>query len=120
MKYDDASWHSEGDLPKELPPEAGATHIGMFLAWALLNGLGGQDFYDDFGDDFRALQARATTPGAFVGILDGKLTTEELSNDGNAFTSSYYEKQYAEDYTALLGGGRPSTYHVPDCWETFD
>ena len=33
MKYDDASWHYEGAYPADLPPEAGATHIGMFLAW---------------------------------------------------------------------------------------
>lgn len=39
MKYDDASWHVGGDFPKELPPEAGATHIGMFAAWCMLNGL---------------------------------------------------------------------------------
>jgi len=41
MKYDDASWHYGGDFPDDLPDEAGATHTGMFLAWALLSGLGG-------------------------------------------------------------------------------
>ncbi|WP_441328174.1 DUF7832 domain-containing protein [Mesorhizobium album] len=35
MKYDDASWHSGGNFPRELPPEAGATHIAMFVAWPL-------------------------------------------------------------------------------------
>jgi hypothetical protein len=39
MKYDDASWHCAGDFPKDLPEAAGATHTGMFLAWALLSGL---------------------------------------------------------------------------------
>lgn len=34
MKYDDVSWHSEGSLPSDLPYTAGATHAGMFLAWA--------------------------------------------------------------------------------------
>ncbi|MGN6118448.1 MAG: DUF7832 domain-containing protein, partial [Rhodanobacter sp.] len=42
MKYDDASWHYGGDFPKDLPDEAGATHTGMFVAWALLSGLAGQ------------------------------------------------------------------------------
>jgi len=40
MKYDDASWHSEGDFPGDLRAEAGATHIGMFFAWLMLNGMG--------------------------------------------------------------------------------
>ena len=29
MKYDDASWHYNGDFPTDLPVEAGATHIGL-------------------------------------------------------------------------------------------
>jgi hypothetical protein len=38
MKYDDSSWHYGGDVfPEDLPPEAGGTHIGMFLAWAIMN-----------------------------------------------------------------------------------
>ena len=36
MKYDDWSRHGGGNFPADLPPEAGATHAGMFLAWALL------------------------------------------------------------------------------------
>ena len=39
-KYDDAYWHYRGEFPTELPASAGATHIGMFVAWALLAGLG--------------------------------------------------------------------------------
>ena len=39
MKYDDWSWHSGREFPAGLPPEAGAIHIGMFVAWALLHGL---------------------------------------------------------------------------------
>ena len=120
MKYDDSTWHSEGDFPTELPPEAGATHIGMFLAWAVLTGLESEEFLDDFGDEIEALRARETTPGAFLENLDGKLTAEELSSEGNAFAGSYYEKQYFADYTNLLAGGLPSAYHVPDTWAAFD
>lgn len=35
MKHDDYTWHLEGDFPADLPSEAAATHIGMFLAWAI-------------------------------------------------------------------------------------
>jgi hypothetical protein len=39
---DRADWHyGGGDLyPKELPPENGGTHIGMYLAWIIQRGLG--------------------------------------------------------------------------------
>ena len=57
MKYDDASWHSGGDFPADLPSEAGATHTGMFLAWALLSGLGGSLHTEDFPEDVERLKA---------------------------------------------------------------
>jgi hypothetical protein len=40
MKYDDATWHSGGDFPKDLPAEAGATHIGMFVSWGVSDAVG--------------------------------------------------------------------------------
>ena len=40
MAIDNANWHYGGDgFPEDLPPEAGGTHIGMFLAWAIINHL---------------------------------------------------------------------------------
>lgn len=41
MKNDDASCHYDGTFPKDLPAEAGTTHIGMFVAWAWLKDLAG-------------------------------------------------------------------------------
>lgn len=119
-KYDDASWHSEAGLPADLPDEAGGTHIGMFLAWAALGGLGSEDLLDDFADDIDALRTRSITPGAFARAIDGRLTTEELSRTGNAFARNYYGSHYLDDYAATLGASRPSLYHVADNWENFD
>jgi len=77
MKYDDASWHSGGEFPKHLPPEAGATHSGMFLAWALLSGLAGELHLEDSPEGIKALRERTITPGAFfLRFCDGKLTDE--------------------------------------------
>ena len=53
-KYDDASWHYGGDFPKDLPIEAGGTHIGMFFAWAVSSGLGGDMHVVDSPDETRA------------------------------------------------------------------
>ncbi|WZB61364.1 hypothetical protein WJ970_29215 [Achromobacter xylosoxidans] len=63
MKFDDASWHYEGDYPADLPESAAATHIGMFLAWALLHGMAGEELIDDSARG----AGRFATPG-----IDGR------------------------------------------------
>jgi hypothetical protein len=124
MKYDDASWHYGGDFPKELPPEAGATHIGMFVAWCLLNGVGGDLHVTELPDLLEGLKAKRLTPGAFfVKACDEKFTDEDLSLDGNEFAKGYYdakEGEYICDYEAAVGAGLPSLYHVADTWENYD
>jgi hypothetical protein len=120
MKYDDASWHFEGDYPDDLPQENGATHIGMFLAWAVGRDLAGDELRDEVADELTALANRQLTPGAFVlRACDGKLTDEDLNEVGNAFAESYYEPGYLTDYAALFGGGA-ALYDVEDSWTTFD
>ncbi len=123
-KYDDASWHYGGDFPDDLPDEAGATHIGMFLAWALLAGLAGELHFDDFAEDLETLRRREITPGAYLlRCCDGKFTDEDLNEDGNAFAAAYFQfetGQYLADYERTLAGKLPTTYHVADTWENFD
>ena len=124
MKYDDASWHYGGDFPKDLPDEAGATHTGMFVAWALLSGLVGQTHIDDFPEDLEALRTRSVTPGRFfLQSCDGKFIDENLNDQGNAFAAAYFDLErgsYLSDYENVLGAGLPSLYHVPDTWQSFD
>src|SRR5688572_23363485 len=43
-KYDDADWHYGGDFPEDVPEQAGATHMGMFVAWAWSAGLAGEEW----------------------------------------------------------------------------
>jgi hypothetical protein len=121
MKYDDASWHSGGDFPADLPPEAGGTHSGMFLAWAILNRLGG-DLHSP--EEVEGLRTRTLTPGQFfLDVCDGKFTAEDFSEEGNAFARAYYDMsrgQYLRDYEYALGAGLPTLYHVPDTWGTYD
>lgn len=124
MKYDDASWHYGGDFPADLAPEAGATHIGMFVTWALLAGLAGEIHLDEGSDGISRLESRAVTPGQFfLEACDEKFTDEDLSDDGNAFAKAYYDLSsgaFLADYEETAGGDLPSLYHVPDTWETFD
>jgi hypothetical protein len=124
MKYDDASWHSGGDFPKDLPEEAAATHTGMFVAWALLSGLGGEIHVEDGPGELEALTSRDVTPGAFfMSMCDGKFTDEDLNDEGNAFARDYFvfdTGKYLQDYEKTVGSNLASLYHVADTWETFD
>ena len=129
LKYDDASWHYGGDFPSDLPAEAGATHIGMFVGWAMLNGLEGEIHTGDFPDDVAKLRRRELTPGAwFIRACDAKFTDEDLSEEGNAFAQAYYANDtglmtgtasYLADYEFAFRVV-DSLYRVPDCWETYD
>jgi hypothetical protein len=121
--YDDASWHYGGDFPTDLPDEAGATHIGMFVAWALLSGLASEFFQEELAAELAELRAGSTTPGAFLmAACDGKFTDDALSDEGNAFAAAYFSSDrggYLDDYIGLVGGDHDSLYHVPDTWTTF-
>ena len=126
MKYDDASWHSGGNFPADLPSQAGATHIRMFVAWALLHGLAGDIHTREFPEPLARLRERKITPGQFfLEACDGKFTDEDLSEVGNRFAEYYYERDdrrgtYFADYAGRVGTEPPSIYHVPDTWETYE
>ena len=123
MKYDDASWHYGGDFPSDLPIEAGGTHRGMFVAWALLTGLAGEIHLEDLPEGLAALKEKSITPGPFfLRYCDGKFTDEDLDDEGNAFASKYYGEngQYISDYSSVFDDDSPSLYHVQDTWENFD
>ncbi len=124
VKYDDASWHYGGNFPKDLPDEAGATHTGMFVAWALLSGLAGEIHTVEFPQDLEKLRSRSVTPGQFfLDACDGKFTDEDLNDEGNSFAESYFDfdrGSYLTDYQRVLADGLPSTYHVEDNWGNFD
>lgn len=123
MKYDDASWHSGGDFPKDLPPNAAFTHTGLYLAWAVLADLGSKELSDDFEEELAKLSARLILPCEVYRVMDGKLTDEDLSDEGNEFTKVYFELdvgQYLDDYREVLCRGLPTLYHVADSWENYD
>src|SRR5713226_4475893 len=102
MKYDDASWHYGGNFPEDLAQEAGATHTGMFVAWAFLAGLAGDIYNTDFPDEIPKLQSRSITPGRFfLEACDGKFVDEDLNEQGNAFAIGYFDfktGQFLADY----------------------
>jgi hypothetical protein len=124
MKYDDATWHADALFPHGLSIEDGATHIGMFAAWCMLNGLAGELHTEGGPGDLQGLRQREVTPGAwFVDTCDCQLNDEDLNDEGNAFAAAYYdqgEPSYLSDLMEATHGKLPSRYHLPDTWYAYD
>lgn len=129
MKYDDASWHYGGDFPADLSPEAGATHIALFVSWAVLNGLAGEYHTNDAADALALLQKREVTPAEwFIRTCDEKFTNEDLNGEGNSFAASYYANGeglhstngcYLDDYDDTFPKA-VLLYDVEDSWRSYD
>lgn len=121
MKYDEASWHY-GGVPEGLARENGATHIGIFLAWAVHRGLASGLHAARSASEIEAVRQRKMTGRDFLlSCRDGKLTDKDLSGVGNAFAAAYYEEGYTADWEAFVRTRRyVSPYHAPDTWQTFD
>ena len=122
MKYDDSSWHAQSEDGRRIPAGAGATHIGMFLAWAINRGLTAT-LDQVWQDDIAVLKRREMAPGAWLThYCDGKFSDSMLSTEGNAFAEAYYddEGEYLPDYARILGADVDTLYDVPDNWDSYD
>ena len=121
---DRADWHyGAGDYPRELPPENGGTHIGMYLAWVVQQGLGSAMLQKYARDSLPLLRERKITGRQLLfSELDEKLFYSLLTKVGKDFTRIYYDDTgcYLADYERVLGDGLPTLYHVEDSWENYD
>lgn len=119
---DNADWHACGDYPAGLPHENSGTHIGLFLAWVLLRGLGSRELTRLAGELVPDLRDRRITGRDLLfSRLDGKLFPSLLTREGRAFARFYYASNlYFGDYDQVLGSDLPSLYHVDDSWTNFD
>ncbi len=116
-KYDDVSWHYDGDFPPELTEKNACTHIGMFIGWVIKRGLEGEFLKEIASDGIRKLKSGEITGGEFIySYCDGKLTNEDLSDSANKFAEEYYENDdaYMSDYAEALGEDVLTLYHVED------
>lgn len=137
MAIDRADWHYGGDYPKDLPPENGGTHIGMFIAWIAMQNLFSQDLQEDSGEDIQGLRERRITGRDFlVSVCDEKFINDDLTDEARRFVADYYDsealfakrcKDYLQDYCEVFnahaernGFEYASTYHVENTWDNFD
>jgi len=121
--YDKATWHYEGDFPKDLPLKQAFVHIGLFLTWLVMRDLTSATFNEDFAAEIAQLRRRKLTGPRLLKVADGVFASDMLNTMGNAFTRAYYyakRGKYLEDYDDLLGADCPSLYHVRDTWANFD
>jgi hypothetical protein len=99
MKLDDAeTWYL--NFETGLPNEAGGTHIGMFLGWAIRRGLANAEL----AAVAPALEA-GTTSGRAVLFerCDGKLMASDLGEAAAAFATAWYDQHYCAAYRDALG-----------------
>ena len=136
-KYDDASWHYNGDFPKGLPQINGATHIGMFLTWFIENDLLSQEHMEDNECDIINVKNRTLTGSEYLmKNCDEKLTNDDLSKTGNEFAKAYYEdgtkfakayRDYIGDYAQLLDikveknmVNQDQLYRIENSWSNYE
>jgi hypothetical protein len=121
-KLDDVSWHLGNDqFPPDAPEENAATHIGMFVAWAIGKDLWGTLPGVDWSEAVRMVKDRKTTGRTFLlEQCDGKLLSEMMTPEGASFAKDYYPRTYLKDFQRILAKGLASDYLVKDDWNTFD
>ena len=136
MKYDDASWHYDGDYPKGLPPENAAIFIGMFLKWCICQNFISDELAEESPEEIKQVQDGNMTGAQFLILWDEKFVDDMLSETGNLFAMDYYkdETKFAEKYGDYIndfcdifnqkaeenGFEYESLYHVEDTKENYD
>ena len=126
MSYDRADFYYSTDA-EPLPKGHAATHIGMFLAWAVQNGLEGDYHREHSADLLAKLRRREITGRQFFEAASAERFAErDLNEEGNAFTLSYYVDEagrrgtYFTDYKRALAARLPSFWHVADTWANYE
>src|SRR2546425_4359007 len=99
MPYDRAD-HDYSTEDEPLPKGHAATHIGMFLAWAVLNGLE-SDFHWRYSKDHLAALRRREITGRefFEAACNGRVLGRGFKAGGKSFAGQYYS-----DDTGKSGG----------------
>lgn len=126
MSYDRANfdYSTEAD---PLPKGHAGTHIGMFLAWAVLNGLESDHHRAHSAGLLARLRRREITGRQFFeAACQERFAEKDLNDEGNQFVQHYYvdeagrRGEYFADYKKVLTARLPSFWHVADNWENYE
>jgi hypothetical protein len=126
MSYDRADFDYSTEA-EPLPKGHAGTHIGMFLAWAVLNGLESEHHRQHSAEHLARLRRREITGRQFFEAACGERFSErDLGEEGNAFAQYYYADEaghrgpYFADYKKVLAAGLPSFWHVANTWDNYE
>lgn len=112
------------DFPDDLLPENGGIHIGFYLTWIIENNLEGEDLQENATEELAMVRKREMDALTFlIQVCDEKFISDDLSDEGYAFTQHYYEAKinnYFEDFERVLGQEFSSSYYVENSWDNYD
>lgn len=122
--YDKAKWHYEGDFPQELDRLQAYVPSGMFIAWVIKNDLLSKHSRKEDAAEIELVKKGEMTGAQFYRKnWDGVLSSNELSDEADAFAREYLNIQNdiytAIDFTNILADGLPTIYHVQDSIESY-
>lgn len=121
--YDAAAFHlgSPAFSTSRLNPENSGTHIGMYLAWIIISRLESFALRQAAATAVEEVRGKQLTGREFLfAHCDGKLTSDALNKEAQAFTESYYVDEYLEDFDQVLVSKANGTYTVVDSWANYD
>ena len=126
MSYDRADFDYSTEA-EPLPKGHAATHIGMFLAWAVMNSLESDSHRAHSAELLGKLRRREITGREFFeAACKERFSERDLNEEGNGFAQYYYVDEagqrgaYFADYKRVLTAGLPSFWHVADAWTNYD
>lgn len=110
IKFDDTSWHEIEGRPLER-----AVHIGFYAKWLALTGLLVKNLAAEAeGAKEKLRQGSLSADGFLQEVMDGVIVNDQLTEEGLAFTSAYYEKHYGRDLSATFPEQTDSFLKVAD------
>lgn len=123
MAIDRIDWHADMAIEEGLGWDNAGTHIGIYLAWIILNDLVGEIHLAESPEEIQMLKDRKITGRDYlIELCDEKFWEEDLNAEGLAFTQYYYENDnaYFEDYDRVLAQDLDSLYEVRNTWANYD
>ena len=121
--YENVAQHWASHWPSHRQKIEAATYAGLYIAWALLAGLGSGKCRGA-PLPLESLRQRDTTPGRFYfETLEGVFDETLLNDEGNVFTTVYFDshfRSYSDHYIEVAPNHLIYFFDVPDTWEVFD
>lgn len=117
-----AKWHLEEVDELGLPEEHAGHHIACFLRWLEERGLVSDWFREENAEELAAIrEGRLSWPKFLMESLDGCLTDEMVTAEGNAFGAAYYGERgrFWDDYGSTVSDGKQGILCIPFTEENY-